>query len=251
MKTRIIGAIVALVLAALGAFVLITYVRGADARAADGAQLEDVYVVQDAIPKGTPGESVADFVRVDTIPERNLAEGYVTDLAELVGLVADAEILPGEQLLQARFIDPATLAARGEVSIPEGMQEVTISLSVDRMVGGTVQPGSAVGVVYTSATNSTQANTSVALTSFVFHQMLVTRVTPGNTVVADGAEATENVAPVSSFLVTFAATTPQIEKLVYAAEQQLDGNGGIWLTLEPENADQSGSTLRSGENVYG
>ena len=46
MKTRIIGAILALVLAVVGAFVLVTYVRGADARAAEGAELADVYVVE-------------------------------------------------------------------------------------------------------------------------------------------------------------------------------------------------------------
>ncbi len=57
MKTRIIGAFVALVLAVAGAFVLITYVRGADARAADGAELTEVYIVQETIPKGTTGET--------------------------------------------------------------------------------------------------------------------------------------------------------------------------------------------------
>ena len=58
MKTRIIGAIVALILAVVGAFVLVNYVRGADARAADGAELADVYIVQEAIPKGTAGDAV-------------------------------------------------------------------------------------------------------------------------------------------------------------------------------------------------
>ena len=62
MKTRIIGAIVALMLAGLGAFVLIAYVRGADARAADGATTTDVYIVAEEIPEGTSGDGLSDFV---------------------------------------------------------------------------------------------------------------------------------------------------------------------------------------------
>ena len=115
MKTRIIGAIVALVLAGVGAFVLIGYVRGADARAAEGAEMADVYIVQELIPKGTSGDTVADYVEVDSVPQRNIAEGAVTDLDDLAGLVAAADLLPGEQLLEARFADPADLAAQGDV----------------------------------------------------------------------------------------------------------------------------------------
>jgi Flp pilus assembly protein CpaB len=251
MKTRIIGALAALVLAVVGAFFLVTYVRGADARAAEGAELVDVYVVRDTIPEGTPGESINDLVRLDTVPARNLAQGTVTDLTDLTGLVANEELMPGEQLLEARFVDPATLIAEGDVAVPEGMQEVTISLSVDRMVGGVVRPGSRVGVVYSTATKTEQANEALALSEFIFHQMLVTRVTPGTTVVTDAEQATEGAAPVDSFLITLAATTPEVEKLVYGAEQQLDGNGGLWLTLQNEKTDTSGSALRSGENIYG
>ncbi|MFF2273461.1 Flp pilus assembly protein CpaB [Agromyces sp. NPDC058136] len=251
MKTRIIGAIIALVLAIVGAFALVVYVRGADARAAEGAELTDVYIVQETIPKGTAGEVVDDFVKLDTVPNRNLVEGAVTDLTVLDGLVADADLLPGEQLAEARFIDPLELAARGEVPVPEGMQEVTITVPADRMVGGAVQPGSTVGVVYTTSTQSLQANEDKAITQYIFHRMLVTRIVAGADVAVD--EDDESAAPqmVNTFLVTIAATTPQVEKIVYGAEQQQDGNGGIWLTLEPETADQGGSTPRSGENIFG
>ncbi|MFF2389103.1 Flp pilus assembly protein CpaB [Agromyces sp. NPDC058104] len=252
MKTRIIGAIVALILAIVGAFALVIYVRGADVRAAQGAELQNVYVVQETIPKGTAGEVVGDFAKLDTVPARNLVEGAVTDLSVLDGLVADADLLPGEQLAEARFIDPLELAARGEVPVPDGMQEVTITVPADRMVGGAVQPGSTVGVVYTTSTESEFANEDKAITQFIFHRMLVTRIVAGADVaVNDDEDESNSPQMVNTFLVTIAATTPQVEKLVYGAEQQLDGNGGIWLTLEPETADQGGSTPRSGENIFG
>ena len=120
MKTRIIGAIVALILAAVGAFVLVTYVRGADARAAEGAELADVYIVQEAIPEGTPASQSASSSSSIPFPSATSprVRSPTSDRAS-TGLVADAELLPGEQLLSARFIDPAELAARGDVPVPD------------------------------------------------------------------------------------------------------------------------------------
>jgi pilus assembly protein CpaB len=249
MKTRIIGAILALLLAVVGAFFLVTYVRGADARAAEGAELTDVYVVETEIPQGAAGESMAEFVRVDQVPERNVNEDRVTDLADLDGLVALANVLPGEQLLSSRFAEPAVLAAQGEVPVPAGMQEVTIPLAVQRVVGGEVTAGSTVGVVYSTNTDTLGRETGIAVTQFMFHRMLVTRVTPGTTVTVGDEDSSTSEA--SIIMVTLAATTPQVERLVYGAEQQEDGAGGIWLTLEPETADPAGSAPRSGENIFG
>ncbi|MEV1131956.1 RcpC/CpaB family pilus assembly protein [Agromyces sp. NPDC049794] len=249
--TRIIGAIVSIILAVAGAAALFFYVQGADQRAANGAEFRDVYVVTTAVPHGTPGESITEFIEIDQLPAIAIQPGIVTNLVDLEGLVANASLLPGEQLIEARFSDPQELAAGGEVLVPGGMQEITIALSVERVVAGGVTPGSTVGVVYTSNTNSNAINTQTAETQFMFHRMLVTRVAPGTTAAAGSGESEPDVTVVSAFMVTLAATTPQIEKLAYAAEQQADGNGGLWLTLEPETADQSGSTRRTGENIYG
>ena len=168
MKTRIIGAIVALMLAGVGAFVLIAYVRGADARAADGAITTDVYVVEEAIPEGTAGGGIEDYVKIDSVPQRNAAVGAVTDLEELAGLVTDASILPGEQLLEARFIDPLELAARGDVPVPAGMQLVSFTLPADRVVGGAIAAGDHIGMVGTVPGRTVRAG--------VHHRTIAVRV---------------------------------------------------------------------------
>ncbi|MFE6256232.1 Flp pilus assembly protein CpaB [Agromyces sp. NPDC057865] len=244
---RIIGAIVAVLLAVAGGFALYLYVQSADARAAEGAEFQKVYIVTDEVPQGTPGESINEFIEVDELPAISIQSDIVTDLTTLEGLVANATLYPGEQLIEARFSNPEELAAEGEVTVPAGMQEITVALPVERVVGGAVVPGSKVGVVISSNTASQSVNDQTAQTQFTYHGMLVTRVTPGRTLVSgDSEESTE----VSAFLVTLAATTPQVEKIAYAAEQQDDNNGGIWLTLEPDTADQSGSTQRNGENIF-
>ncbi len=149
MKTRIIGAIVALVIAVVGAFFLITYVS------APMPALRRVPSSPRCTSSTRPSRlallarHVSDYIRVDTMPQRNLAGDNVSDLTELEGLVAASQILPGEQLLAARFADPAELAAEGEVPVPEGMQLVSFTLPADRVVGGQVRAGDRVGLVGT------------------------------------------------------------------------------------------------------
>lgn len=240
MKTRIIGAIVALILAAVGAFVLVTYVRGADARAADGAELVEAYIVDETIPEGTPGESVKDFLRVDEIPKRNLAGENVTDLEELAGLVADADLLPGEQLLAARFIDPATLAARGDVQVPAGMQLVSFTLPVERVVGGAVRAGDQVGMVATLERVAGEG----AQSQFAFHDVLVTKV-QGLAVTEEGEPAEQ--AAGNSLMLTIALSTHDVERWVWA----VDGGASIWLTLENDATDNGGSSPADEGNLFG
>lgn len=250
MKTRIIGAIVALVLAAVGAFVLVTYVRGADARASEGAELVDAYIVEEPIPEGTPGETIGEFVRVDQIPQRNLAGDNVTDLDELAGLVADAVILPGEQLLSARFIDPAALAARGDVPVPAGMQLVSFTLPAERVVGGAVRAGDEIGMVATfnrpGGDPLTGAPVLKSQSQFAFHDVLVTKV-QGVVVPSEEGEGEAEQTPGSQLMLTIALSTHDIERWVWAAE----GNASLWLSLENEATDNGGSSPVDEGNLFG
>lgn len=251
MKTRIIGAIVALILAAVGAVVLVTYVRGADARAAEGAELSEVYIVQEIIPKGTAGESVEEYVKVDSVPIRNQADGAVTDLTELAGLVADADILPGEQLLEARFVDPAELAARGDVQIPAGMQLISFTLPADRVVGGQVRAGDKIGLVATVDPDEVGDTEDVVnpITSFAFHGVLVTKVQGVVGVNPETGEAQDQGAA-DSIMVTIALTAPDIERWVWFAEGEANQYAQMWLTLENDQTDNTGTRPVDGSNAW-
>ncbi|WP_159600761.1 Flp pilus assembly protein CpaB [Agromyces humi] len=247
MKTRIIGAIVALMLAGLGAFVLIAYVRGADARAADGATTTDVYIVAEEIPEGTSGDGIADFVKVDSLPQRNVAPGAVTDLADLAGLVSDATILPGEQLLEARFIDPLELAARGDVPVPAGMQLVSFTLPADRVVGGAIVAGDRIGMVGTVPERK-DANGQVVVpaytSQFAFNGVLVTRVQGVSLRDSEAdPEATEQD-PTAAIMLTIALSTHDVERWVWFSEGE-DGQhhyADMWLTLQNDATDTGGSS---------
>ena len=251
MKTRIIGAVVALVIAAVGAFLLVTYVRGADARAAEGTELTDVYIVQEEIPQGTTGEEVADLVRVDTVPLRNVAEGAVTDLADLTGLVADADILVGEQLLEDRFVDPLELAATGDVPVPPGMQLVSFTLPADRVVGGQVKAGDHIGLVGTVDPDEQGDSADVIspITQFAFHGVLVTRVQGVAAPDPESGEAADQRAD-SNVMLTIALSTHDVERWVWFAEGESAAYAQMWLTLENDATDNNGSSPVTGSNAW-
>jgi pilus assembly protein CpaB len=239
LRRRLLAALAALVLAALGAVVLLAYVRGADARALAGVQTVDVLVVDRPVPEGTPGEELAELVRTERLPARAAVPGAVTDLGELAGRVATVDLQPGEQLLAARFAAPEDLSVPGTVAPPEGAAEVSLLLEPQRAVGGRLAAGDTVGVHL-----SLDGQTDVVLS-----RVLVTQVQGAPVAVADG-EATDTAssggaAPSASLMVTLGLRPEAAEAVVFGME-----HGTVWLSLEPEGVDTSGTEVLTPANVY-
>jgi pilus assembly protein CpaB len=239
LRRRLLAALAALVLAALGAVVLLAYVRGADARALAGVQTVDVLVVDRPVPEGTPGEELAELVRTERLPARAAVPGAVTDLDELAGRVATVDLQPGEQLLAARFAPPEDHSVPGTVAPPEGAAEVSLLLEPQRAVGGRLAAGDTVGV-HLSLDGQTDA---------VLSRVLVTQVQGAPVAVADG-EATDTAssggaAPSASLMVTLGLRPEAAEAVVFGME-----HGTVWLSLEPEGVDTSGTEVLTPANVY-
>ena len=239
MRRRLIAALAALVLAATGAVVLLAYVRGADARALAGVQTVDVLVVDRPVAEGTPGEDLADLVRTERLPAKAAVPGGVTDLDALTGQVATVDLQPGEQLLAARFAAPEDLTVPGTVAAPAGTSEVSILLEPQRAVGGRLAAGDTVGV-HVSLDGRTRA---------VLSRVLVTQVQGAPVAVADG-EGTDTAssggaAPSASLMVTLGLRPEAAEAVVFGME-----HGTVWLSLEPEGVDTTGTEVLTPENVY-
>src|SRR4051812_23049957 len=103
MRTRIIGIVLAVVLALAGAVVLTAYVNGADSRALAGTRTVHVYIVKAQIPLDTPASALQPYLQAKDIPAVAAVQGRVLSLSSLSGLATNSAIEPGEQLLQARF----------------------------------------------------------------------------------------------------------------------------------------------------
>lgn len=236
MPRRVIAAVVAGLLALVGAGVLVLWVNQADARAMARLDTVDVLVATQAIPEGTESAALKSLVELTTLPAAAVAPGALASLDGIEGLAATADILPGEQLLADRFANPATLTPTDAVEVPTGLQEVSVLLDAPRVVGGRIQAGDHVGV-FISLTDPSQ-------TSLRLQKVLVTRV-QGGAVVDDAADDGVTPIPEGNVLVTVALGTHDAERLVFAAE-----HGTVWLSLQNDATATDGAAVVSEENVY-
>ena len=243
MTSRVIAAVVAGVLAIVGTVLLLSYVRGIETQVAEGERVVDVLVVQEHVPAGTPVEDLGDRVRIEQVEARHLVQGALTDLSEVPEWVVVADLVPGEQLLSARLAPELEVVDDGEVEVPAGFHQVTLSLEPHRVLGGLLAAGDTVGV-FISLTDTPDDDIGDT-THLVLHKVLVTRLQ------FDGADAspdrdTASIAPSARIFVTLAATAGEVERLVFGAE-----HGTVWLSLEPLDASERGTEVRERSTIFG
>ncbi|TLM85924.1 Flp pilus assembly protein CpaB [Pseudarthrobacter sp. NamE5] len=249
MKARLLGGIAALVVAIIGTILLFNYVQGADRRALANTETKDVLVIKQEVPAGTPASQLGQYLVTKTVPRTAVAEGVVDDLSSMTSKVTAVALQPGEQLLASRLVDTTAFLGPARVEVPDGLQEVTVRLSIERVVGGKIQAGDTVGV-FISLADETQ---------LTFHKVLVTAVQFGSgqaaqtqgeatQASAQGALNSENSdkpASSDSYLITFARNAVDAEKLVYAAEF-----GKIYLSKEPADATEGTSGVINSTKVF-
>ncbi len=268
MSKRFLSLAASVALAAIGTFVLLSYVRGAEERAVAGEQTVEVLVVDAPISRGTPAEKISSNVQTALVPAKVQAVGSVASLDGLEGTVAAVDLLPGEQLISSRFVEPEALVIQSAVEVPEGLLEVTVALSPERAVGGQPLPGDLVAVIasfdpFQSGTaepgadepgaeqpaETTQARTPSS-SHVLLHKVLVTNMQVEQTVspaVLTEEDSTPGFdpAPRGQLLVTLAVSAADAERVVFAAE-----HGRIWLAREPIDAPEAGTSIQTRETIY-
>ncbi|MET3933126.1 Flp pilus assembly protein CpaB [Arthrobacter sp. OAP107] len=243
MKSRIIAGVVAVLLATVGTVLLLSYVAGADQRALAGTQTVEVLVVNKGVPAGTPAKSLADSVGRQSVPAKVRPKDAVTSLAELGDQVTTVELVAGEQLIKSRFLDPAAIKGEEAVTVPKGMQEISVQLEPQRIVGGQLQPGDTVGIFMSLK----PGDSGVPVTHLIFHKVLVTGVQGLAVPTKADATASPTAAPVpsGSVIVTLARTGADAEKVVFAQEF-----GTIWLSKEPSTASETGTRQLTAKDLF-
>lgn len=274
---RAIGIIGAVAVAALGTLLLVGYVRGAEDRALAGEELADVLVVDLPIAQGTPASNLTPFVRLEQVPMKIRAEGGIADLATLFDLVAATDLLPGEQLVAARFVTAESLEKHARIEVPADALEVTISISPERALGGQLVPGDVVAVIasfdpfdlntfepsdlgpgeiidpneiFLGASDNDPGSSvrSPTSTGLILHRVLVTAVQLEQLPRLAGddlPEDTPELAPTGNLLITLAAEVDDVERIVFAAE-----HGFIWLASEGTDVVDSPTPIQTRGTVY-
>nr|WP_218063287.1 Flp pilus assembly protein CpaB [Arthrobacter sp. SDTb3-6] len=235
-----LSTLAALILAIIAAVLIASYVQGANQRAYAGAATREVLIVGKPIAAGTPVTALPGSLQLKSLPEAAIADGAMSALGNTADLVTAVNLVPGEQLLRSRLVSPASLQGSGTVAVPKGMQEISIQLSPDRMVGGSLTAGDTVGIFISFPASGNKPT----MTRLVFQKVLVTAVqgapAPSNT----GKSGTA-AAPTGSELITFALSATNAEKIVYSAQY-----GSIWLSKQPANVDESGTGNVTQSDVF-
>lgn len=241
MKSRLLGGLAALLLAVVGAILLFVYVQGASARAQAGLEPVNVLVVTERVPAGTPTTDLAGKVRSEALPKSAIPEGALTSLDQYTGKVTAVGLEPGEQLLSARLVDPRELVP-GTVPVPAGLEEVTLVLSPERIVGGRLEAGDTV-TIYTSFEDTEKQ------TGLLFHDVLITAVQKApsetNSGSASGSSEPAVEMPTGSAFITFARSDADASKLVFAAEF-----GKLWLAKQNEATAKSDPPVTTFGGLY-
>ena len=252
MNRKILGLVGALLLAALGTVMIVSYVNGADERALEGQQTVDVLVVNKMVPPGTPAEQLNDYVSTEAMVKQAVIDSAVTDLDSLEGRVSAQSLLPGEQLSPSKFVDASAFRAGGAgVRIPKGLLQTTIRLDAERAVGGTLTPGAHVAV---TASFDDKAEWPPASSHMILDKVLVTNVQFNQSTdseafqtkpqSSDNSEIEPGNAPTGQMLVTLALDAASTERVVFAAER-----GSLWLSVQPEGSTTDGTRIVTRSDV--
>lgn len=253
MKSRLLGGIAALVLAVVGAIMLFVYVQGAANRAQAGLEPVNVLVVQESIPAGTKTSELGTRVRSQAVPKTAVPDGALDTLSEKEGTVTAVDLQPGEQLLASRLIDPRELVP-GTVPVPDGLEEVTLLLAPERLLGGRIEAGDTVTVYssFKSEEGAPDAGVPPELkgwkqsTGLLFQDVLVTAVQKATADTKNSAGAETGVEmPNGSAFVTVARTDADAVKLVFGAEF-----GTLWLSKQTPTSTKNDPPVTTFGGLY-
>lgn len=256
MKSRLLGGLAALLLAVVGAVLLFVYVQGASARAQAGLEPVNVLIVTERVAAGIPSSQLAGKVRSEAVPKSAVPEGALASLDQQEGKVTAVGLEPGEQLLAARLVDPRDLAP-GTVPVPEGLEEVTLLLSPERILGGRLEAGDTVTIYTSFETPEGPADSAVPAeirgwsqsTGLLFHDVLITAVqkAPSAAKNSSGTDSSDPAMemPSGSAFITFARNDADASKLIYSAEF-----GKLWLAKQTDTTAKTEPPVTTFGGLY-
>ena len=211
--------IIAVVFAAVAAFANYAYLNSVQDRAYDNAERVEVFVVRDAIPRGTAGEDAlsTEKVRSGEIPKEFVPTTALKDIQSIRGKVAITDLAAGQVVVDGMFVDPTVAQVTSAQRIPPGQATATVSLDRVAGVGGLLRPGDKVNLLVPGPNGLTVLYQNVNIL-FVGTQAAPQ---PGETQVA---------ADPNSGLITFAVPPEAVSRIVAASRIQ---PFGIYLSLVP------------------
>lgn len=151
MRKLNISIVVGIVVAVLGAGIVVAYGQSVDKRIASGKQAVAVVVADADLQAGTPAKDITDQVHVEQVPSSFVADGALASVDALTsdlpaGSVLAGPIPHGGQVTSSDFADAATA---GHVRPAEGHVAVAVQTDLSPGVARYLSVGSLVDVFAT------------------------------------------------------------------------------------------------------
>lgn len=231
MGRRSILLIVAALIAAVGTTMILLYVRGIDARAAEGQEMVEVLTATELIE---PGELVSEAQAAGKLAPTEMVRASVVDGAlssaqSIEDQVAIGTVYPGEQLISQKFGDPGSAET---LTIPDDKLAVSVELTDPARVAGFVNPGSHVAIFVSADpvlykpdgdTQELPQYTGMLLPDVQVIGVGTTTVQARTTTTDEGEQTTEQI---PRTILTVAVDQAQAEKVIYASR-----NGDLAFAL--------------------
>lgn len=150
MTRRIVGVLVAIVLAVVGTGAVLAYLVAARSAVAAGQQAVHVRIAKARIPAGTTGAAIRERGLTDDVvmPRSTLPDDVMQEISiDFDKLVLTSDVQPRQLLLKGLFGQSTKLS--GGIAVPDKLLAISGKYDVEREVGGFVRPGSVVAVFST------------------------------------------------------------------------------------------------------
>jgi pilus assembly protein CpaB len=223
---RTVILIAAVVVAAIAAVAVYSYLTTVQDRANKDAKLVKVFVVKKDITKGLPGEQALDeaYVKPDEINVKYRPATALTDPNVIRGKVALTNLAANQVVVDGQFVDPRVATVSSAQRIETGKVAITIQVDQVRGVANLIQPGDKVNMLVTHNGGEVYLYQNVPVL-FVGSQAAPQ---PGETT----ATTTPGAPVQGSGLITVAVPPDAAQRIAFVAGSG-DAANSIYLTLVP------------------
>lgn len=237
--------IAAVLVGAIAAYALFTYVGGIEDNANDNAERVKIFKIVGDIPKGTFGDEAfaQGLIKEDVIAKEYRPATAISTEAQIDGLVAISDLPANQVVVSNQFVSQAESLSTFSSLLKNNEVAITISIDQVRGVAGLLVPGDFVNVLVAGAaateavegTPAGQAGAEVYTqpARYLFQKVQILAVgqtrklEPGETAVTnpDGTPATST----ASGMLTFALPAQAAQKIASVEA------GSFYLTLVPKD----------------
>jgi pilus assembly protein CpaB len=210
------------VAALIAAAILLAYLHRYRASVNDSSRPMTVLVATDLIEKGTPGNVVGTeaLFQNATVPRDELKEGAIADPASLKGLVAAADVYPGQQLTTTDFV--AGSAEGVSTKVIEYERGIAVPLDEAHGMIGKVQQGDYVDVMAGFVVDGPDGKQHPVLRHLVQNVYVIDAPAEASAAgIGGGAAGTKSV--------VLRVTDEEAAQVAFAAEY-----GKVWIVVRPK-----------------